>query len=82
MTRTEEHKRSWERAWEDKQRALKKKLELCQVMIEKNQIMRDLDMLLNEIARKRSSIGHSYEFVQRDLKNFHQFTENMNVFNK
>lgn len=79
LTRTEEHKRSWERAWEEKQRALKKKLELCQIMIEKNQIYRDLEMMFNEINHKRATLGHNYELTQMNLKNYHNLTENMSV---
>lgn len=79
LTRTEEHKRSWEKAWEEKQKALKRKLEHCQVMIEKNQIIRDLDLLMNEIEHRKSNIGHTYEQAQQSYNSFHDISENMNV---
>jgi hypothetical protein len=75
----EEKKRGWEKAWEEREQALKRKLETCQIMIEKNQIMRDLELLFKEVELRSTNIGKTFEQVQRGVHCFHEITENMAV---
>jgi hypothetical protein len=48
-------------------------------MIEKTKIIRDLDLLFNEIEIKKKSILNSYEQLQNSLNSFHVIAENMRV---
>lgn len=79
LTKADERKRAWEKAWEERERALKRKLETCQVLIEKNQINRDLDLLFKEVELRSENIGYSFEEVQSSFETFHEITENMTV---
>jgi hypothetical protein len=79
LSKTDERKRTWERAWEEREQALIRKLETCQIMIEKSQINRDLELLIKEIETRKKNVGSSYELIQRDLHNFTSISENMNV---
>lgn len=74
-------KQEWERSWEDTERAILKKIEFTQIMIEKNQINRDLDLLLKEVDLRRNNITLNFENIQRGLATFHNITENMDVNN-
>lgn len=79
MKKTEGNKMSWEKGWEEKQMSLKRRLETCQIMVEKNQIDRDLDLLLNEIEHRAQNLGHNLEQAQHCLLNFYDITDNLNV---
>lgn len=74
-------KQEWERSWEDTERAILNKIEFTQIMIEKNQINRDLDLLLKEVDLRRNNITLNFENIQRGLATFHNITENMDVNN-
>ena len=69
----------WEHAWEERDHTLKRKLETCQIIIEKNQINRDLDLLFKEIEHRQKTEAMTYEQAQQNLKNFHDITENMSI---
>ena len=62
-----------------KEKCFKRKLETIQIINEKSQINRDLDMLDNEVEHRRSNIGTNVEQVQRNVETFCEITENMNV---
>lgn len=79
LSKMEEHRLTWERSWSERERALIRKIETCQIIIEKSQINRDLEMLMKEIETRRKNIGTSYEMIQRDLMNFASISENLNV---
>lgn len=79
LSKMEEHRLTWERSWSERERALIRKIETCQIIIEKSQINRDLEMLMKEIETRRKNIGTSYELIQRDLMNFASISENLNV---
>lgn len=72
-------KQEWERSWEDTERAILNKIEFTQIMIEKNQINRDLDLLLKEVDLRRNNMTLNFENIQRGLATFHNITENMDV---
>lgn len=55
------------------------KIEYTQIMIEKSQINRDLDLLCKEIDTRRNNVTLNYDTIQRALTSFHDITENMNV---
>ena len=79
LNRISEMKRVWEGLWDKKEKAIKRNLETCQIMIEKNQINRDLDLLLNEIEHRKKNTGSNFEQVEKNAENFKDITENMTV---
>ncbi len=79
MSKTDEKKKSWEKAWEEREKALKNKLEICQIMIEKTKIDRDLDLLFNEIENRKQTAFTSHDNVQQSINNYHVVAENMRV---
>lgn len=79
LNRISEIKRVWEGLWEKKEKSIKRNLETCQIMIEKNQINRDLDLLLNEIDHRKKNTGSNFEQVEKNAENFKDITENMTV---
>ena len=79
LSKLEEHRLTGERTWSEREKALIRKIETCQIIIEKSQINRDLEMLMKEIETRRKNIGTSYELIQRDLMNFASISENLNV---
>jgi len=79
LVKIEDEKTVWENAWRDRECKLKRKLETCQITIEKNQINRDLDLLLKEIEHRKRTEAMTYEQAQQNLKNFHDITENMSI---
>lgn len=79
LAKIEERKTQWEKAWEEREKALKRKLETFQIIIEKNQINRDIDLLFNEVENRKKNIGTTYEQAQRSLLSFNEITENMTI---
>ncbi len=79
LVKIEDQKHLWEHACKDRERKLKRKLETCQITIEKNQINRDLDLLFKEIDHRKRTEAMTYEQAQQNLKNFHDITENMSI---
>ena len=75
----EELKQEWEANWEDTERCILSKIESTQILMEKNQIDRDLDLLQKEVDHRRNNLTLTYELIQRGLATFHDITENMNV---
>lgn len=75
----EELKREWERTWEDIEQMILLRIERTQIMIEKNHIERDLDLLLKEIEHRRNNLTLSNDYIKQSLASFHDITENMNV---
>ena len=79
LVKIDDQKRAWEQAWIERDRKLKRKLETCQLSIERNQINRDVDLLLKEIEHRKRTEAMTYEQAQQNLKNFHDITENMSI---
>ena len=75
----EELKREWERTWEEIEHMILLRIERTQIMIEKNHIERDLDLLLKEIEHRRNNLALSNDYIKQSLASFHDITENMNV---
>ena len=48
-------------------------------MIEKTQINRDLDLLLNEVEHRKKTTGTSFDQVEKNHESFHDISENMTV---
>ena len=81
LQRLEEREREWENAWEDRERALGRRIEMFQLESERSQILRDIELLSNEVEKRRKNIGTNFEQVHRSIETFHDITENMNVIN-
>jgi len=77
--RVGEMRRAWQAMWEERERALRRGVESGQIMAEKGQISRDLDLLMNEIEHRRKNTGGTFEQVERNAENFRDITENMAV---
>ena len=75
----EEREKEWENLWEDRERAINRKIETFQLISERTQIMRDIELLSKEIEHRKKNIGTNYEQVHRSIETFHDITENMNV---
>lgn len=65
--------------WDEKEKLFKRKLETIQIMNERNQINRDLDLLMQEVENRKKKIGTTVEQVQRNVETFSEITDNMNV---
>ena len=63
LGRVHELKRVWEQVWERREKALRRCIETSQIVGERSQIDRDLDLLLNEIEHRKRHAGSSYEQV-------------------
>jgi len=79
MARVGEMRKCWERMWEKKDKELRRCVESGQIMVEKGQIIRDLDLLANEVEHRRKNAGNSFEQVEKSAGNFRDITDNMTV---
>ena len=79
LAQIEERKKAWEKAWEDRDKCIKRKLETIQILGEKSQITRDLDLLVSEVEHRKKNVGSNLEQIQRNIECFSEITDNMNV---
>ncbi len=70
---------NWEKLWQEKERALRQRIETIQVLTERNKINRDLDLLFKEIEHRKRNLGETYEEAQANLANFQDLCSNVAV---
>lgn len=79
LSQIEVDRRKWERILQEREIWIIRRIEKSQIIIERNQISNDLELLYKEVEHRKANLGSTIEHIQRSITAFHDISENMNV---